>query len=108
MQSQSVLEQQSGKRPASSNLRGMVKRRVTGKSSPMDVSDAAADEHWAENVLRWTGKRPTPAEVTERKLQRVDKSKRTETSQPPGFESVQHEQDAQMSVASDDVRMTHT
>ena len=102
-----MLGQQSGKRPASSNLRGMVERRVAGKSNPMDVSDAAADEHWAENVLRWTGKRPTPAEVTERKLQRVDKSKRTETSQPSGLEGVQHEHDVQVPVASEDVRMTH-
>ena len=86
----------SPKRPAPENLRGTVKRRVTGKTGPVELSEKAAAQHWAENVLRWTGKRPTPLEVQQRKLQRVDRSERTETPQPRRSDA----------MSADDVRMS--
>ena len=60
-QGQSMLDVgTSSKCPAPENLRGTVKRRVTGKTGPVELSEKAAAQHWAENVLRWTGKCPTP------------------------------------------------
>ena len=101
------------KRPATESLRGTVERRVAGKPGPVELSDEAAAQRWAENVLRWTGKRPTPLEVQQRKLQRVDRSKRTETSQPRGrsaSSSAAPVKDTRMSAPyplEEDVRMMH-